>query len=121
MKTWPLAICIVLSPTLTFTQEAPIELQHIDVSNVDTSANPCEDFYQYTCGKLNAANPIPPDEIFWGVAGELQKWNDQVLRDILEKNKAPNASRTPNEQKIGDFYASCVEQETEKKDDFPIL
>lgn len=121
MKTWPLALCILLSPTLALTQEAPIELQHIDVGNVDTSANPCENFYQYTCGKLNAASPIPPDEVFWGVGGELQKWNDQVLRGILEKNEAPNASRTPNEQKIGDFYTSCIEQETEKKDDFATL
>ena len=121
MKIRLLNFGIVLSATFALSQEAPIQLHHIDVTNVDVSVNPCDNFYQYTCGKLNAASPIPPDEIFWGVAGELQKWNDQVLRSILEKNEAPNPSRTSNEQEIGDFYASCVEQETEKKDDFATL
>jgi endothelin-converting enzyme/putative endopeptidase len=35
-------------------------------------------------------------------------WNRQVLRSILEKNQAASSTRTPNEQKIGDFYASCM-------------
>ena len=121
MKTWPLILCVALPSALAHAQETPIQLQHVDVTNVDTSVNPCDNFYQYTCGKLNAASPIPPDEIFWGVAGELQKWNSQVLRGILEKNEAPNPSRTANEQKIGDLYASCIEQETEKKDDLATI
>ncbi|HEY2472280.1 MAG TPA: M13 family metallopeptidase [Terracidiphilus sp.] len=121
MKTWPLAVCLAIPAALAFSQETPVQLQHVDVTNVDTSANPCENFYQYTCGKLNAANPIPPDEIFWGVGSELQKWNDQVLRGILEKNQAANPSRTPNEQKIGDFYATCIGQSTEKKNDLATI
>ena len=55
--------------------DTPVELQHIDVTRVDSAVNPCENFYQYACGKLNAANPIPPDQVFWGVASELQAWN----------------------------------------------
>ena len=47
--------------------------------------------------------------------------DNQVLRGILEKNQAPSASRTPNEQKIGDFYASCVDQAKESKDDLPTI
>lgn len=88
----------------------PPKLNHIDVTHVDTSLSPCENFYQYTCGKLNAANPIPPDQMYWGVSGELAEWNNQVLREILEKNQVPSAARTPNEQKIGDFYAACMAQ-----------
>jgi putative endopeptidase len=123
MKACSVIFCIVLSAVLSAAQskETPIQLQHVDVTAVDASINPCENFYQYTCGKLNAANPIPPDEVFWGVGGELQKWNDQVLRAILEKNEAPSSSRTPNEQKIGDFYASCVDQATGTKDDLAAI
>jgi len=119
MKTCSVILCVVFAATLSAAQshEAVIELRHVDVTNVDASVNPCDNFYQYVCGKMNAASPIPPDEIFWGVGGELHKWNDQVLRAILEKNQTPAASRTPNEQKIGDFYASCVDQATGKKDD----
>jgi putative endopeptidase len=100
---------------------APVELQHIDVTRVDSSANPCDNFYQYTCGKLNAADPIPPDQMFWGVGGELQAWNRQILREILEKNEAANASRSPNEQKIGDLYSTCMVQASSKANDFAAL
>lgn len=95
----------------------PTELHHIDVTQVDSSVNPCDNFWQYTCGKLNAANPIPPDQMFWGVAGELEQWNQQVLRQILDKNEAAGSSRTANQQKIGDFYASCMDQASSKADD----
>jgi putative endopeptidase len=86
------------------------KLPHVDVTNVDASVSPCSDFYQYVCGKMIAANPIPADEIWWGPAEELQMWNRRVLRQILEKNEAPSPSRSTNEQKIGDFYASCMNQ-----------
>ena len=123
MKFWPVIFSLAASAALSAaqTQQAPIQLQHVDVTNMDTSVNPCDNFYQYTCGKLNAANPIPPDEVFWGVAGELQKWNDQVLRGILEKNQSPNPSRTASEQKIGDFYASCIDQSSGKKNDLAAI
>jgi endothelin-converting enzyme/putative endopeptidase len=80
------------------------ELQHIDVMQVDNAIDPCANFYQYACGKLNAANPIPPDQMSWGPDGKLTEWNRLVLRQTLEKTQAASASRTANEQKIGDFY-----------------
>jgi endothelin-converting enzyme/putative endopeptidase len=110
MKTLYAILLATAFPTFCSAQidGKPIELQHIDVTNVDTSVQPCENFYEYVC--RNAANPIPADQAAWGVAGQLNMWNRQVLREILEKNQAANASRTPNEQKIGDFYASCMTQ-----------
>jgi endothelin-converting enzyme/putative endopeptidase len=92
--------------------DSPAQLQHIDVTHLDSSVDPCENFYQHVCGKLIAENPIPPDQIWWGPAEQLDMWNQQVLRTILEKNQAAIPSRTPNEQKIGDFYASCMNQAT---------
>ena len=117
LATFSLPVCRAQSQT----SEPVYKLQHLDVTQVDKSVNPCENFYQYTCGKLNAENPIPADQIFWGVGGELQAWNRQVLREILEKNEAPNSSRTPNEQKIGDFYASCMNQATSNTKDLPVI
>jgi len=118
-----LATCCLLRAAAQSPQSdpAPTQLHHIDVTQVDTSADPCSDFHQYVCGKLNAANPIPDDQIFWGTFVQLGEWNLQVLRQTLEKNQAANASRSANEQKVGDFYASCMEQADNKTSELPVL
>ena len=116
-KTLP-SIAIVVSlfiPGFTHAQtsgksEPHYELQHIDVTSVDPAVNPCDNFFQYTCSKYNAANPIPADQSRWGVSGVLAAWNRQVLSEILRANEPPNPDRTPNQQKIGDLYASCMVQ-----------
>jgi endothelin-converting enzyme/putative endopeptidase len=101
--------------------ETEVELQHIDVTRVDSSVNPCENFFQYACGIVNAENPIPPDQTFWGVSAKLGVWNRQVLRKILENAESESAARTPNDQKIGDFYASCMAQAGLHGDDVKAL
>ena len=54
-------------------------------------------------------NPIPPDQTSWSVYGKLYEDNLTYLRGILaEDAKAKN--RTAVEQKIGDFYGSCMEE-----------
>jgi putative endopeptidase len=98
-----------------------VDLHHIDVAHVDSAVSPCDNFYQYTCGKLNAENPIPPDQMSWGVGGELQAWNRQILHEILEANEGASATRTPNEQKIGDFYSACMTQGSSKANDLEAI
>jgi endothelin-converting enzyme/putative endopeptidase len=93
------------------------KLPSTDVTLADSSINPCENFYQYTCAKVNAANPIPPDQSGWGAFNRLTEWNRSVLRQILETNQSVGAVRTPTEQKIGDFYAACMEQSSAKAND----
>ena len=59
--------------------------------------------------------------MMWGVAGILSEWNREILRAILEKNEVPNPQRTANEQKIGDFYASCMKQASAKANDLSAI
>ncbi|HTW60848.1 MAG TPA: M13 family metallopeptidase [Terracidiphilus sp.] len=123
--------CAALAPTRvvaqstqspSHAQDQPIvDLHHIDVTQVDSAINPCDNFYQYVCGKLNAENPIPADQVYWGVSGELNSWNLQVLRQILISNEAPSPVRTPNQQKIGDFYASCTAQASSGANDLAAI
>ncbi|HEY6489240.1 MAG: M13 family metallopeptidase [Terracidiphilus sp.] len=103
------------------TSPPPIQLHHSDTTNVDAALNPCDNFYEYACTRLNKEDPMPPDQVYWGVAGQLVEWNREILRQILEKNEGSNASRSPNEQKIGDFYASCMTQASSKANDLDAI
>jgi putative endopeptidase len=80
------------------------------IANMDMTANPCIDFYQYACGTWMANNPIPADQSLWGTRIQLADRNREVLRGILEKASVDDPKTSAVEQKIGDFYASCMDE-----------
>jgi putative endopeptidase len=83
----------------------------IDLTILDKTCKPCEDFYHYASGEWIKKNPIPAAYPSWGRFNELAERNRELLHQILEaasaNTKAPAGS---NEQKIGDFYASCMDE-----------
>ncbi|HET9365967.1 MAG TPA: M13 family metallopeptidase, partial [Candidatus Angelobacter sp.] len=81
-----------------------------DLSAMDKSVNPCDDFYEYACGTWRKDNPIPSDQARWGRFNELADYNRQFLHNILEKASANDPKRTPVMQKIGDMYQSCMDE-----------
>jgi putative endopeptidase len=92
-----------------------------DASALDSTANPCVDFYQYACGTWLAKNPIPRDRAEWARFDELEERNLAILREILEKAAVNSPKRSPMEQKIGDYYAACMDEAAiEKKGIEPI-
>jgi putative endopeptidase len=91
-------------------QSIPRPPRGFDTAWMDNTANPCTDFYQYACGTWLAKNPIPPDQSRWGRFNELEERNLAILREILETSAVPQPNRTPIEQKIGDYYASCMDE-----------
>ncbi len=82
----------------------------LDVAAIDRSADPCVDFYQYTCGGWLKANPIPPDQASWSVYGKLEEDNAQFLWGLLEEAARTSENRTPVQQKIGDYFRSCMDE-----------
>lgn len=80
----------------------------LDPAAMDRTADPCEDFYQYACGGWIRNNPIPPDQSSWTTYGKMQDDNRVLLRGLLEGLSRGGASRTPNQQKIGDYYGACM-------------
>jgi endothelin-converting enzyme/putative endopeptidase len=107
-------IAILLSPLLAFGQNSSyvpnLGKSGIDLGAMDTSISPCDNFYQYSCGLWRAKNPIPPDRARWGRFDELSEQNRTVERQILEKAAQSSPNRTALDQKIGDFYASCIDE-----------
>lgn len=80
-----------------------------DLSSIDTKADPCQDFYKFACGNFAANHPIPPDQPSASGGYQLFNVNTQQLNGILEKAAEATATRSPNEQKIGDFYHACLD------------
>ena len=81
-----------------------------DLTAMDKSVDPCTDFFRYACAGWMAKNPIPPDQTRWGRFDQLQERNRDVLHAILEVAAKPDPKRSSTLQKIGDFYASCMDE-----------
>jgi putative endopeptidase len=81
----------------------------LDVTDMDRTVNPCEDFYHYSCGGWLKKNPIPPDQSSWSVYAKLYDDNQRFLWGILEDAAKPNPARSTVEREIGDFFAACMD------------
>ncbi len=86
----------------------------LDTSLMDTSQDPCNNFYLYSCGNWLKKNPIPGDQASWGRFNELAEQNRVLLRQILEKAK-PGTQRDAVHAKIGDYYAACMDESAVEK------
>src|SRR5690242_3618282 len=80
-----------------------------DIANLDKTCKPCDDFYQFAMGGWMKSNPIPPEYSSWGTFTQLADKNQQNLRQILDAAENTKAAPGSNEQKIGDFFASCMD------------
>jgi putative endopeptidase len=82
-----------------------------DLGNLDKSCKPCDDFYQFASGGWMVNNPVPAAFAAWGKFSELAERNRGVLHTILEEAKTNSGPKGSSEQKIGDFYCSCMDTE----------
>ena len=82
----------------------------LDVAAMDRGADPCVDFYQYSCGGWMKNNPIPADQSSWSVFGKLAQDNQRYLWGILDELAAKASGRNATQQKIGDYFAACMDE-----------
>jgi putative endopeptidase len=116
---WAFCGCQTLAATSTPLNSLPYT-PGLDPNAMDRSANPCVDFYQFACGGWIKNNPIPDDQSRWSVSAKQLQENQRFLWGMLEK-LSTSASNDPNQKKLGDYFAACMnETAIEKLNDQPL-
>jgi putative endopeptidase len=94
----------------------PSGLTSVDDKALDPGVSPCNDFYQYACGGWLKSTPIPGDEASWTRSfNVMAERNEGELRAILERYASGQGKDEPDAQKLGDYYASCMDEATIEK------
>ncbi len=81
----------------------------VDTSGMDTGVKPGDDFFAHVNGRWDRTTQIPDDQSQWGMFHELQELSQTRTRAILEES-AGKAAATGNARKVGDYYASLVDE-----------
>jgi len=93
-----------------------------DIANMDRSAAACQNFFQYANGGWTKSNPVPAAYPSWGRFNELADKNREVVHQILEEaSKNTSAAKGSNEQKIGDYYAACMDEARVEADGLKLI
>ncbi len=110
-------IALLSSSVMSGQAKAPEDrpAPRFDVSSIDKSIDPCVDFYQFACNNWIKNNPMPADYTDWISFTEVEEHNNAVLRKILDKASVNDPKRSAVLQKVGDFYAACMDEEAANK------
>jgi len=79
-------------------------------SYMNKSANPCENFYQYSCGGWEEMNSIPEGLGRWGTFEQLAQDNYNHIIGYLSKKPAGNAHEVS--KKIHQIFVACTDVDT---------
>jgi predicted metalloendopeptidase len=88
----------------------------LDPNAMDRSVDPCDDFYQFTCGNWLKTTQIAPDKpVAMRSFVDIQDRNEAYLHDALEKMAKDTKSKDPLTKQLGAFYGSCMDEATIEK------
>ena len=103
---FPLLLALALCASAAFAADAP--LKGVDLSALDKTATPGDDFYRYANGAWLTRTQIPADQSSWGAFNQLNEITRQRTRGLIEDAVKANAGGEAG--KVADFYASFLDE-----------
>ncbi len=113
MRSWKawLVVATLSLVSILLVAGPPAPDHGVNTASLDTTCAPCKDFNQFANGGWMAKNPIPPAYPSWGSANVVAERNREILHGILkDASKDTMAVKGSVEQKIGDYYGSCMDE-----------
>ena len=103
------AIALVTISSCNTKEKSATTKKDFLADNLDTTASPAEDFFQYANGGWIKKNPIPNDQAAWGIGNLVNEENLNRLKSINEKAATSKAAAGTADQKIGDFWKTAMD------------
>jgi putative endopeptidase len=106
-----LAACTKAQPAAEAPKTPKPLVSGVEVANFDKSVRPQDDFYRFVNGTWLKTAKIPADRGEYGAFVKLDEDSQARLRSIIEESSAkPQKTAGSDEQKVGDLYASFMNE-----------
>ena len=101
----------IFACAVSLTATAPSIAQHAKADEMDSSIKPGEDFYRYANGGWLKTVAIPAGQSRYDDRAMLTEKTSQRVRDLFQDAAASHPARGSVAQKVGDYYASFMDQD----------